>query len=65
MSKRSRRLDKKNELRAVEEAIGASLGKSKAKFEADSQGLGREARREETVREDTDGLPTEKKAESR
>lgn len=27
MSKRSRRLGKKNELRAVEEAIGASLGK--------------------------------------
>jgi hypothetical protein len=27
MSKRSRRLAKKNELRTVEEAIGASLGK--------------------------------------
>jgi hypothetical protein len=27
MSKRARRLGKKNELRAVEEAIGASLGK--------------------------------------
>jgi hypothetical protein len=58
-------LDKKNELRAVEEAIGASLGKGKAKVEADSQGPGREARRKETVREDTDGLPTEQNAESR
>jgi len=30
MSKRSRRLGKKNELRAVEDAIGASLGKNAA-----------------------------------
>jgi hypothetical protein len=30
MSKRARRLGKKNELRAVEEAIGASLGKKSA-----------------------------------
>ena len=47
MSKRSRRLGKKNELRAVEEAIGASLGKSPAQVEAESQGAGGKAQRRE------------------
>jgi hypothetical protein len=37
MTKRSRRLGKKNELRAVEEVIGASLGKSAAEVAANSE----------------------------
>jgi hypothetical protein len=47
MSKRSRRLGKKNELRAVEEAIGASLGKSPAQVAAESEGAGGKTRRNE------------------
>jgi len=37
MSERSRRLGKKNELRAVVEAIGSSLGKTAAQVAAESQ----------------------------
>ncbi|MGA2019188.1 MAG: hypothetical protein ABSH02_01260 [Candidatus Sulfotelmatobacter sp.] len=49
MSKRSRRLGKKNELRAVEEAIGASLGKSPAQVAAELEGGGRKAREKESL----------------
>jgi hypothetical protein len=65
MSKRSRRLGKKNELQAVEEAIGASLGKRKAKVEDEFQGVGRKVQRKEIGREGTEGSPTESKTESR
>ena len=47
MSKRSRRLGKKIELRAVEEAIGASLGKNPAQVAAESRGEGGKVRRKE------------------
>jgi hypothetical protein len=65
MSKRSRRLGKKNELQAVEEAIGASLGKRKTKVEGESQGVARKVPSEDIGRDGTEGLPTEQKAESR
>jgi hypothetical protein len=65
MSKRSRRLGKKNELQAVEEAIGASLGKRKAKVEDEFQGMGRKVQGTEIGREGTKGSPTEPKTESR
>ncbi|MGB7600693.1 MAG: hypothetical protein WBM24_10340 [Candidatus Sulfotelmatobacter sp.] len=44
MSKRSRRLGKKNELQAVEEAIGAALGKRKTKVAEESRSADRELR---------------------
>jgi hypothetical protein len=40
MSKRARRLGKKNELRAVEEAIAASLGKSVGAVAPEARGVG-------------------------
>jgi hypothetical protein len=49
MSKRSRRLGKKNELRAVEEAIGASLGKNPAQVAAELEGDGGKVRKKESV----------------
>jgi hypothetical protein len=49
MSKRSRRLGKKNELRAVEEAIGASLGKSPAQVAAETEGNGGKVRKKASV----------------
>ncbi|HEV3307463.1 MAG TPA: hypothetical protein VGZ91_13580 [Candidatus Sulfotelmatobacter sp.] len=48
MSKRARRLGKKNELRAVEEAIGAALGKSAAEVAANSED-GRKVRRKDSA----------------
>ncbi|MGA2645645.1 MAG: hypothetical protein ABSF15_13095 [Candidatus Sulfotelmatobacter sp.] len=39
MSKRARRLGKKNELRAVEEAIAASLGKSVGAVAPEARGV--------------------------
>jgi hypothetical protein len=52
MSKRSRRLGKKIELRAVEEAIGASLGKNPAQVAAESRGEGGKVRRKKEVDRD-------------
>jgi len=49
MSKRSRRLGKKNELRAVEEAIGASLGKNPAQVAAETEGNGGKERKKASV----------------
>jgi hypothetical protein len=49
MSKRSRRLGKKNELRAVEEAIGASLGKNPAQVAAELEDAGGKVRKKESV----------------
>jgi hypothetical protein len=65
MSKRSRRLSKKNELQAVKEAIGASLGKRKAKVEDEFQGMGRKVQGKEIGHEGTEGSATEPKTESR
>jgi hypothetical protein len=58
-------LGKKNELQAVEEAIGASLGKRKTKLEDESQDAARKVQKKEICREGIEGSPTEEKAESR
>jgi hypothetical protein len=57
MSKRSRRLGKKIELRAVEEAIGASLGKNPAQVAAESRGEGGKVRRKEVDRDASKARP--------
>lgn len=57
MSKRSRRLGKKIELRAVEEAIGASLGKNPAQVAAESRGKGGKVRRKEVDRDASKARP--------
>jgi hypothetical protein len=58
-------LGKKNELQAVEEAIGASLRKRKAEVEDESQVVGRKVQRKEIGHQGTEGSPTEQKTESR
>jgi hypothetical protein len=54
MSKRSRRLGKKNELKAVEEAIGASLGKSRAQVAAETRGESGKERKKEIAGESSE-----------
>jgi hypothetical protein len=56
MSKRSRRLGKKNELRAVEEAIGASLGKSAVEVAKESGGVDGKVRKKSTVSQSAGSL---------
>jgi hypothetical protein len=56
-------LGKKNELQAVEEAIGSALGKRKTKIEDESQDAGRKVQRKEICRDGIEGSPTEKRAE--
>jgi hypothetical protein len=52
-------LGKKNELQAVEEAIGVSLGKRKPEVEEESRGVSRKVQRKEIGHEGTEGSPTE------
>jgi hypothetical protein len=57
MSKRSRRLGKKSQLRAEEEAIGASLGKTPAQVAAESGDERPKSLRKESARETSKPRP--------